>query len=106
MLRKTYLIFGVRSVSTLPVKLYRKRDFERRKRMMRYIKEEYDYLRAARRDNIMFDMAMYKLDTMLEEMKQDYLDDPAKMLDTPRVREQVKLMLKYDPQYRRKYKYK
>ena len=44
MLRKIYQISGMRSVNTLPVKLYRKRDYERRKRAMRYIKEEYDYI--------------------------------------------------------------
>ena len=50
-------------------RLYHKRDFERRKRAMRYIKEEYDYITSARRNNILFDMALYKLDQMIAEMK-------------------------------------
>ncbi len=37
MLRKTYRVQSVRSVRTLPAHLYHRRDFERRKRVMRYI---------------------------------------------------------------------
>lgn len=92
----------IRSVSTLPVKLYRKRDYERRKRAMRYAKEEYDYITSARRNNIMFDMAMYKLDQMIAEMESKHLDDPRKILDAPRIREQISIMCKYDPQFRTK----
>ena len=44
MLRKTYRVQSVRSVRTLPAHLYHRRDFERRKRAMRYIKEEHDYI--------------------------------------------------------------
>ena len=40
MLRKTYRVQSVRSVRTLPAHLYHRRDFERRNRAMRYIKEE------------------------------------------------------------------
>ena len=69
MLRKTYRVQSVRSVRTLPAHLYHRRDFERRKRAMRYIKEEHDYITSARRNNIMFDMAMYKLDQMIAEME-------------------------------------
>ena len=54
MLRKIYQISGIRSVNTLPVKLYRKRDYERRNRAMHYIKEEYDYISSIRRNNIYF----------------------------------------------------
>ena len=61
MLRKTYRVQSVRSVRTLPAHLYHRRDFERRKRAMRYIKEEYDYISSIRRSNILFDMALYKL---------------------------------------------
>ena len=65
MLRKIYQISGIRSVNTLPVKLYRKRDYERRNRAMRYIKEEYYYISSIRRNNILFDIALYKLDQMI-----------------------------------------
>ena len=104
MLRKIYQISGMRSVNTLPVKLYRKRDYERRKRAMRYIKEEYDYITSARRNNILFDMALYKLDQMIAEMESKHLDDPCKILDAPRIREQINIMCRYDPQYRKKNK--
>ena len=60
MLRKTYRVQSVRSVRTLPAHLYHRRDFERRKRAMRYIKEEHDYITSARRNNIMFDMVEVK----------------------------------------------
>lgn len=102
MLRKIYQISGMRSVSTLPVKLYRKRDYERRKRAMRYIKEEYDYITSARRNNILFDMALYKLDQMIAEMKFNHTYDPYTVLTVPRIRAQIKLTDKYDPQFRTK----
>ena len=92
----------VRSVSTLPKRLFYKYDFERRNRAMRYIKEEHDYITSARRNNIMFDMAMYKLDQMIAEMESKHLDDPRKILDAPRIREQINIMCRYDPQYRKK----
>lgn len=94
----------VRSVSTLPKRLFYKYDFERRNRAMRYIKEEHDYITSARRNNIMFDMAMYKLDQMIAEMESKHLDDPRKILDAPRIREQINIMCRYDPQYRKKNK--
>lgn len=53
MLRKTYRVQSVRSVRTLPAHLYHRRDFERRNRAMRYIKEEYDYISSIRRNNIL-----------------------------------------------------
>ena len=56
MLRKTYRVQSVRSVRTLPAHLYHRRDFERRKRAMHYIKEEYDYISSIRRNNILFDI--------------------------------------------------
>ena len=102
MLRKIYQISGMRSVNTLPVKLYRKRDYERRKRAMRYIKEEYDYITSARRNNILFDMALYKLDQMIAEMKFNHTYDPYTVLTVPRIRAQIKLTDKYDPQFRTK----
>lgn len=104
MLRKTYRVQSVRSLRTLPAHLYHRRDFERRKRAMRYIKEEHDYITSARRNNIMFDMAMYKLDQMIAEMESKHLDDPRKILDAPRIREQINIMCRYDPQYRKKNK--
>ena len=104
MLRKIYQISGMRSVNTLPVKLYRKRDYERRNRAMRYIKEEYDYISSIRRNNILFDMALYKLDQMIAEMESKHLDDPRKILDAPSIREQINIMCRYDPQYRKKNK--
>lgn len=94
----------VRSVSTLPKRLFYKYDFERRNRAMRYIKEEYDYISFIRRNNILFDMAMYKLDQMIAEMESKHLDDPCKILDAPRIREQINIMCRYDPQYRKKNK--
>ncbi len=102
MLRKTYRVQSVRSVRTLPAHLYHRRDFERRKRAMRYIKEEYDYISSIRRNNILFDMALYKLDQMIAEMESKHLDDPRKILDAPRIREQISIMCKYDPQFRTK----
>lgn len=92
----------VRSVSTLPKRLFYKYDFERRNRAMRYIKEEYDYISSIRRNNILFDMALYKLDQMIAEMESKHLDDPRKILDAPRIREQISIMCRYDPQYRKK----
>ena len=86
MLRKTYRVQSVRSVRTLPAHLYHRRDFERRKRAMRYIKEEHDYITSARRNNIMFDMAMYKLDQMIAEMKFNHTYDPYTVLTVPRIR--------------------
>ena len=94
----------VRNVSTLPKRLFYKYDFERRKRAMRYIKEEYDYISSIRRNNILFDMALYKLDQMIAEMESKHLDDPRKILDAPRIREQINIMCRYDPQYRKKNK--
>ncbi len=94
----------VRSVSTLPKRLFYKYDFERRNRAMRYIKEEYDYISSIRRNNILFDMALYKLDRMIAEMESKHLDDPRKILDAPRIREQISIMCRYDPQYRKKNK--
>ena len=94
----------VRSVSTLPKRLFYKYDFERRNRAMRYIKEEYDYISSIRRNNILFDMALYKLDQMIAEMESKHLDDPRKILDAPRIREQINIMCRYDPQYRKKNK--
>ena len=104
MLRKTYRVQNVRSVRTLPAHLYHRRDFERRKRAMRYIKEEHDYITSARRNNIMFDMALYKLDQMIAEMKFNHTYDPYTVLTVPRIRAQIKLTDKYDPQYRKKNK--
>lgn len=104
MLRKIYQISGIRSVNTLPVKLYRKRDYERRNRAMHYIKEEYDYISSVRRNNILFDMALYKLDQMIAEMKFNHTYDPYTVLTVPRIRAQIKLTDKYDPQYRKKNK--
>ena len=104
MLRKIYQISGIRSVNTLPVKLYRKRDYERRNRAMRYIKEEYDYILSIRRNNILFDMALYKLDQMIAEMKFNHTYDPYTVLTVPRIRAQIKLTDKYDPQFRTKNK--
>ena len=104
MLRKTYRVQSVRSVRTLPAHLYHRRDFERRKRAMRYIKEEYDYISSARRNNILFDMALYKLDQMIAEMKFNHTYDPYTVLTVPRIRAQIKLTDKYDPQYRKKNK--
>lgn len=92
----------IRSVSTLPKRLFYKYDFERRNRAMRYIKEEYDYISSIRRNNILFDMALYKLDQMIAEMESKHLDDPRKILDAPRIREQISIMCRYDPQYRKK----
>lgn len=94
----------VRSVSTLPKRLFYKYDFERRKRAMRYIKEEYDYITSARRNNILFDMALYKLDQMIAEMKFNHTYDPYTVLTVPRIRAQIKLTDKYDPQFRTKNK--
>ena len=94
----------IRSVCTLPKRLFYKYDFERRKRAMRYIKEEYDYISSIRRNNILFDMALYKLDQMIAEMESKHLDDPRKILDAPRIREQINIMCRYDPQYRKKNK--
>lgn len=94
----------IRSVSTLPKRLFYKYDFERRNRAMRYIKEEYDYTSSIRRNNILFDMALYKLDQMIAEMESKHLDDPRKILDAPRIREQINIMCRYDPQYRKKNK--
>mgnify|MGYP000108851530 CR=1 FL=1 len=102
MLRKIYQISGIRSVNTLPVKLYRKRDYERRNRAMHYIKEEYDYISSIRRNNILFDMALYKLDQMIAEMKFNHTYDPYTVLTVPRIRAQIKLTDKYDPQFRTK----
>lgn len=104
MLRKTYRVQNVRSVRTLPAHLYHRRDFERRNRAMRYIKEEYDYISSIRRNNILFDMALYKLYQMIAEMESKHLDDPRKILDAPRIREQINIMCRYDPQYRKKNK--
>ena len=104
MLRKTYRVQSVRSVRTLPKRLFYKYDFERRNRAMRYIKEEYDYISSIRRNNILFDMALYKLDQMIAEMESKHLDDPRKILDAPRIREQINIMCRYDPQYRKKNK--
>lgn len=101
MLRK---IYRVKSVRTIPAHLYSRRDFERRKRAMRYVKEEYDYITSARRDNILFDMAMYKLDRMIAEMESKHPDDPRRILDAPHIREQISIMCRYDPQYRKKNK--
>ena len=70
----------VRSVSTLPKRLFYKYDFERRNRAMRYIKEEYDYISSIRRNNILFDMALYKLDQMIAEMKFNHTYDPYTVL--------------------------
>lgn len=94
----------VRSVSTMPKRLFYKYDFERRNRAMHYIKEEYDYISSIRRNNILFDMALYKLDQMIAEMESKHLDDPCKILDAPRIREQISIMCRYDPQYRKKNK--
>lgn len=94
----------IRSVSTLPKRLFYKYDFERRNRAMHYIKEEYDYISSIRRNNILFDMALYKLDQMIAEMESKHLDDPRKILDAPRIREQINIMCRYDPQYRKKNK--
>lgn len=102
MLRKIYKISGMRSVNTLPVKLYRKRDYERRNRAMRYVKEEYDYISSIRRNNILFDMALYKLDQMIAEMKFNRTYDPYTVLTVPRIRAQIQLADKYDPQFRTK----
>ena len=44
---------------------------------MRYIKEEYDYISSIRRNNILFDMALYKLDQMIAEMKFNHTYDRA-----------------------------
>lgn len=94
----------VRNVSTLPKRLFYKYDFERRKRAMRYIKEEYDYISSIRRNNILFDMALYKLDQMIAEMKFNHTYDPYTVLTVPRIRAQIKLTDKYDPQYHKKNK--
>ena len=104
MLRKTYRVQSVRSVRTLPAHLYHRRDFERRNRAMRYIKEEYDYISSIRRNNILFDMALYKLDQMIAEMKFNHTYDPYTVLTVPRIRAQIKLTDKYDPQFRTKNK--
>lgn len=92
----------VRSVSTLPKRLFYKYDFERRNRAMRYIKEEYDYISSIRRNNILFDMALYKLDQMIAEMKFNHTYDPYTVLTVPRIRAQIQLTDKYDPQFRTK----
>lgn len=92
----------VRSVSTMPKRLFYKYDFERRNRAMRYIKEEYDYISSIRRNNILFDMALYKLDQMIAEMKFNHTYDPYTVLTVPRIRAQIKLTDRYDPQYRKK----
>ena len=55
----------IRSVSTLPKRLFYKYDFERRNRAMRYIKEEYDYISSLRRNNILFDMYMCQISIRL-----------------------------------------
>lgn len=52
----------------------------------------------------MFDMAMYKLDQMIAEMKFNHTYDPYTVLTVPRIRAQIKLTDKYDPQYRKKNK--
>lgn len=92
----------IRSVSTLPKRLFYKYDFERRNRAMRYIKEEYDYISSIRRNNILFDMALYKLDQMIAEMKFNRTYDPYTVLTVPRIRAQIQLTDKYDPQFRTK----
>ena len=69
---------------------------------MRYIKEEYDYISSIRRNNILFDMALYKLDQMIAEMKFNHTYDPYTVLTVPRIRAQIKLTDKYDPQFRTK----
>ena len=71
---------------------------------MHYIKEEYDYISSIRRNNILFDMALYKLDQMIAEMKFNHTYDPYTVLTVPRIRAQIKLTDKYDPQYRKKNK--
>lgn len=81
----------VRSVSTMPKRLFYKYDFERRNRAMRYIKEEYDYISSIRRNNILFDMALYKLDQMIAEMKFNHTYDPYTVLTVPRIRAQINL---------------
>ena len=102
MLRKTYRVQRVRSVRTLPAHLYHRRDYERRKLAMRYIKEEHDYITSARRNNIMVDMALYKLDLMISAMKFNHTYAPYTVLTVPRIRAQIKLTDKYDPQFRTK----
>ena len=55
-----------------------------------------------KKNNIMFDMAMYRLDQMIAEMKFNHTYDPYTVLTVPRIRAQIKLTDKYDPQFRTK----
>ena len=104
----------VRSVSTLPKRLFYKYDFERRNRAMRYIKEEYDYIfldchpgsdlltQNALTASTSVILPVYKLDQMIAEMKFNHTYDPYTVLTVPRIRAQIKITDKYDPQFRTK----
>ena len=54
------------------------------------------------KNNILFDMALYKLDQMIAEMKFNRTYDPYTVLTVPRIRAQIQLTDKYDPQFRTK----